>query len=116
MTLRLTPEILRGAYDFMRITPPFRGWKLPDGDDVEFYVGRKSTHLAEYEPGETAEHRIALHETGVGYTQTMIELLAHEMVHLSLADTKHAKVEHGAEFKRRARLVCRSHGFDPKRF
>ena len=40
MALRLTPEILEGAYEFLRATPPFRGWRLPHADEVEFVVSR----------------------------------------------------------------------------
>jgi len=116
MTLRLTPAMLAAAYDLFRITPPFNRWRLPPSDEVEFGIGRARTHLAEYEPGETSEHRIIIHETGVGYIYTVMELMAHEMVHLSLADTPHNRVEHGAEFRRRAAQVCKYHGFDPKRF
>lgn len=116
MTLRLTPTILEASYQFLRSTPPFNRWHLPDGEEVEFHVGRGKTHHGEYEPGETAEHRIIVHETNVGFTSTLLESMAHEMIHVKLAGTTHAKAEHGAEFRKLARLVCKYHGFDPKRF
>lgn len=115
MTLRLTPDILRGAFDFLKTTPPFSRWRLPESDDIEFHVGRAKDCLGHYEGGETAEHRIAVHETGVGFTITLLEVMAHEIIHLRLANTKDCR-GHGAAFKRLARLVCKYHGFDPKRF
>ena len=41
--------------------------------------------------------------------------MAHEMVHAK-CDAEGVRAEHGAEFKRRAALVCKYHGFDPKTF
>lgn len=29
MSLRLTPDMPAGAYEFLRITEPFKAWKLP---------------------------------------------------------------------------------------
>jgi len=34
MTLPLTPATLTAAYEFLRTTPPFKGWKLPHADEV----------------------------------------------------------------------------------
>lgn len=36
--LHLTLEMLEGAYEYLRTTPPFRRWKLPPGADIEFHV------------------------------------------------------------------------------
>ena len=33
MTLRLTPDMLAAAYDFLRTTVPFSRWRLPEADD-----------------------------------------------------------------------------------
>ena len=30
--LHLTPDLLEGAYEYLRLSPPFREWRLPDGD------------------------------------------------------------------------------------
>jgi hypothetical protein len=40
MSLCLTPDILAAAYDFLRATEPFAGWRLPDSDIVGFHILR----------------------------------------------------------------------------
>ena len=45
MALRLTPEIIEGSYEFLRTTPPFRGWNLPHADEVTFVVSRHKMHV-----------------------------------------------------------------------
>lgn len=115
MSLPLTPAMLEGAYEYLRTTPPFNRWKLPHADDVEFKIGRQP-HYGEYCAGETAEHCITVSSVRVGHSVTLLETMAHEMVHLHLAGTPHAKSEHGAEFRRLARKISDIHGFDPKRF
>ena len=42
--------------------------------------------------------------------------MAHEMVHIYNVSKGHTRSEHGAEFQRCARLVCKHHGFDQKMF
>ena len=39
--MKLTPGILEAAYEFLRTTPPFKGWKLPSGVDITFRVIKK---------------------------------------------------------------------------
>ena len=36
--LNLIPDLLEGAYEYLRRSPPFRDWRLPDGDHVVFRV------------------------------------------------------------------------------
>ncbi len=97
--LRLTPEVLETSYEFLRSTSPFRRWKLPHADAVEV------TQI------------IFISEVTVGHTYTLMRTMAHEMIHLYLAISgQEDSGEHGAEFRRLARLVCNDHGFDPKEF
>jgi len=110
MSLPLTKELLRGTYDFLRLTPPFKKWKLPPGELVDFRVTRNATvhgdHLL-----RKGQHRIRVSSKKVGATRTLLELMAHEMVHVK-CDREGVRSEHGAAFKRAARTVCRYHGFD----
>jgi hypothetical protein len=36
--LTLTPEMLEGAYEYLRVSPPFCHWGLPHADHVSFRV------------------------------------------------------------------------------
>src|SRR5262245_58229754 len=36
--LTLTPEMLEGAYEYLRVSPPFCSWDLPHADQVMFRV------------------------------------------------------------------------------
>ena len=36
--LTLTPEMLEGAYEYLRVSPPFAAWGLPHADHVSFRV------------------------------------------------------------------------------
>lgn len=107
MTLKLTPEILAHAYEFLRSTPPFRRWKLPPYSGFQFRVTK---HLDRYAHFNPAIPEIAVSERKVGHTHTLLVAVAHEMVHAS------GPLGHGAAFKRKADLVCKHHGFDPKEF
>ena len=116
MTLRLTPEILEGAYEFLRATPPFNRWKLPPADEVQFRVMHSREWMGQYTYA-AGEHVIDISSRLVGHTGTLIETMAHEMTHLALQESGQAdKSEHGERFERCAARVARLHGFDPKRF
>jgi hypothetical protein len=119
VSLRLTPDILAAAYEYLRATPPFRGWRLPHADEIGFTVSRhrdRHSHLIGYVRSTEAE--IAVSEMVVGSSLTLIEAMAHEMVHLKqhLRRSETSKTAHNAEFRRLAALVCRHHHFDPKTF
>jgi predicted SprT family Zn-dependent metalloprotease len=118
MTLRLSPEILRAAYDFLRATPPFKRWKLPPPEFVEFSVNKAADTHGDYVLSANGTHRIRLSETLIGHTASLMCVMAHEMIHLHQAEagTLRPKAHHGAEFKRLAARVCKLHGFDPKAF
>jgi hypothetical protein len=120
MALRLTPDIIEGAYEFLRVTPPFKNWNLPHADDVEFVVSRHKRYLG-YHRG--VSHKIHSHEIGiseacVGHTNTLLRTMAHEMIHQyqQRARSETPNTEHNAEFKRFARIVCRHHGWDEREF
>ena len=119
MSLPLTPEILEAAYEFLRATPPFKGWKLPIGEEVEFAVialrdreGDHTTYIG------TTDHVIRVSSKRIGHTHSLIVVMAHEMIHARQAITKKftSGVEHNADFRRLAATVCKLHGFDPKTF
>src|SRR6185437_13045307 len=83
MGLPLTPALIAGAYEFLRLTPPFKGWKLPPAGEIEFVVSRHRNHVA-YHRGlrrKTRAHEIGISEVCVGHTDTLLRAMAHEMIH-----------------------------------
>lgn len=114
MTLRLTPELLAAAYDFLRTTDPFKAWKLPDSDEVGFHVVRNPKMFADFGM-ENGVPVIRVSEAKNGHTSTILGTMAHEMIHLRQELTGDREI-HGARFKKYAASVCRAHGFDPLTF
>lgn len=116
MTLPLTPDTLRAAYDYLAITPPFNRWNLPDGEDVTFRVIRAPTLRGWYRR-EGTRHVIAVSSVCIGRTASLMELMAHEMIHLHEEQAGACTAGmHSAAFRKWSAQVCRWHGFDPKLF
>ena len=122
--IHLTPEMLEATYELLRTTPPFRRWKLPEADDVEFHVTRHRVLSGQYTYLRSKKrvlwHRIEISTTCNKNLRDMMETMAHEMCHIRqrTADraAKTRTLTHGRAFKRLAALVCRHHGFNPKTF
>jgi len=114
MALPLTPALLEATYEFLRRTPPFHKWNLPPGEVVTFKVTRNA-HVQGDHLLVKGKHTIRASSKKTGNTHNLIELMAHEMVHAK-CDLEGVRAEHGAEFKRAARAVCKAHGFDEKNF
>lgn len=115
MALHLTPEMLEAAYELLRATPPFRGWRLPAGDDVEFHVTRHvDIHGDCVDAGHA--HVIRISERKHSTIQALLVTMAHEMCHMRQDIKAPHEGEHGKIFKQLAQRVCRYHGFDLKAF
>ena len=117
MSLPLTRDILRAAYAYLAETPPFNRWNMPDAEDIEFRVSRSNDTCGTYEKVK-GKHVIGASSALIGWTNSLMALVAHEMVHLhqnhSGMESPHA--EHNAAFHKLAKRVCDVHGFDPKLF
>lgn len=112
MTLELTPEVLARTYDFLRATKPFRFWKLPPSDEVDFRVTNHRDRYGHHCPATARKPPlVAISKRRVGHTRTLIVTMAHEMVHFRAPSPRHGPV-----FDRLARQVCKYHGFDPLEF
>jgi hypothetical protein len=101
------------AYEYFRSTPPFRGWSLPESDEVEFHVIEHTDRYAdaEWRVGHLPILRIS--RRMVRGTPELMGAMAHELIHLRLLPEDGS---HGDEFLRLARQVCRIHGFNPEGF
>lgn len=117
MALVFTPDALRASYNYFCETPPFDRWNLPDGEDVEFRVIKSRTD-AGWHKIENGRDIIAASSGTIGRTHSLMELVAHEMVHLHQRriGTETPGVTHNRAFHLLAAQVCRHHGFDPKLF
>jgi predicted SprT family Zn-dependent metalloprotease len=109
--VNITPDILHAAYEYLKVTPPFRGWKLPDADEVEFVVGNSDQCEGYYHEGKW---RIEISQKLITRTYSLMEIMAHEMIHFYL-ERRGVRTHHGAAFKKCAARVCREHGFDAAR-
>ena len=83
MKLPLTPEIIAAAYDYLRTTPPFSRWNLPESEDVEFKVSKRFSEFGRYQL-VAGKHTISMSTKSIGQTETLLKYLSHEMVHLYL--------------------------------
>lgn len=118
MTIKLTPQVLAAAYDFLNATEPFSKWNLPDSEEIAFKVSRDRSLYGFYrrqDKGPT--HSIAISVNNVGHTSTLMYAMAHEMIHLhQRRNNLETNAMHNRAFMRDAALVCKVHGFDPKFF
>jgi len=116
VTLRLTPDLLAAAYDFLRTTEPFKAWRLPESDDVGFHVVSDPKMYADFGV-ENGVPIIRVSQARHGHTGTLMATMAHEAIHLYQAMQKLDRGgDHNADFKKRAKRVCAVHGWDPATF
>lgn len=101
------------AYELLRTQKPFLGWRLPNPGDVEFQVIGGRDRFGDCD-GDTIRISRAHH----GHLPTLLATVAHEMIHLHQMRNKleTANTQHNADWHRRAKRVCRLHGFDPRSF
>lgn len=119
MALRLTHENLPAAYEYLRACEPFRRWKLPEADEIGFKVTRHKDRYGHLHGDIRSPNAdIAISERCVGSTAKLLQIMAHEMIHLKqhVEKTETSNTQHNAEFRRLAKAVCREHMFDFKDF
>lgn len=118
MSLPLSSDVLAAAYEYLSTTQPFSEWNLPDSEDVKFRVIKAPDVRGWYLLGHDGSHTIAVSSRCIGRTQSLIETMAHEMVHLHQGDVKMDTpgAQHNRAFWKLADSVCGFHGFDPKLF
>jgi len=113
VSLPLSPEMVEAAYDYLRITPPFRRWKLPAGEEVVFHITGVRSHMASYWY-EDKRHNITVSAKMVGHTETLFRAVAHEMAHMRQHVMGDKSLAHNANFFRLTARIAKYHGFDPK--
>lgn len=112
----LTPEILAASYEFLRATPPFNRWRLPDSDSVAFRVTCGVDYYGQYSAPHATNpaHEIDISTARVGQCMTLLSTMAHEMCHMRLYLLGHDYRSHGQYFMRAWSAVCKHHGFGVK--
>jgi hypothetical protein len=92
-------------------------WNLPDGEDVIFRVERHPHRYGGYRR-ENGKHVILISARCIGYTDSLMRTMGHEMVHLHQGDVKMETPgsDHNAAFRKLGLRVSRIHGWDPKVF
>ena len=110
--LHITPEMARSAYEYLRTCPPFRRWHLPDPNKIEWIVTGRRDAMAWCRIDKPYQIRIS--QPRITNTQSLIESMAHEMIHLrqALIGQRTDTINHGKKFKKLADSVCRKHGFN----
>lgn len=113
MSVPITKATIIAAYELLRATPPFLGWKLPDPSDVKFEVVKTRELYGDCD-GETIRVSASRHSQ----LYTLLATVAHEAIHLHQMrhglETKNT--QHNADWHKRARRVCRIHGWDHRCF
>ena len=120
--LTLTPEMLEGAYEYLRVSPPFSRWGLPHADHVMFRVLGAKDRFGHFRgrhrkaQGDDGFSEIAISAGLVRSTDLLVSTMAHEMIHLYQDETGTARGHHNPKFRKLAKRVCAIHGFDPETF
>lgn len=109
------PEHLELAYELLRATKPFSGWRLPEADEVEFHVVRMKDQADCHWNGNW--HVIRIADNRHASLAPLLVTMAHEMLHMYLDRTyPKDRAAHGWRFKRYADRICRHHTFDRGQF
>lgn len=114
--LLMTEDTLRAAYDLLNTQRPFSSWNLPDSDDVSFRVTRNRRLMGRCVWWSDGGATIEISRNCVGHVDTLMRVMAHEMVHLHHYRNKldSSGVQHNAAFNRDLAATAKSLGFDPK--
>ena len=114
--MNITPQHCVATYDFLRQLKPFDRWKLPESDAIVFHIRNIiGTHGKYQHDGK--EHNITISSALVDSPASLIDTMAHEMIHLyqEIRGTDN-KSQHNAEFRRLSVQVCKEFLLDRKRF
>jgi len=114
--LQITPERIAAIYDCLRAFPPFCRWRLPPSDEIEIRIGVQQDAFAHYHR-ERGEHAFEVSMLLVRDFDTLVQTVAHEMIHLHQARAgTETKAEHNREWHRLAAIVCRRFGWTTEGF
>lgn len=106
--MHITPEMMVQTYELLRVTLPFRRWKLPHPDDITFRVSAHRDRHAHYST-DTAKgtKEICVSQFFAKDLDKLTQDIAHEIVHLRLDEVGDYRVKHGPKYQCLAAIVCR---------
>jgi hypothetical protein len=115
--LIVTPQAVAATWDMLRSVPPISRWNLPPADEVEFRTPQRADVHGEWTRIIDGHHIVTISSRTNGHLITLIQTVAHEMIHAH-QDIKgtSTRAQHNAQFRRLAAQVCRHLGFDEKAF
>lgn len=113
MLIFLTPDMMEQSYVLLCASLPFRRWKMPHPDQVDFVVSMHHDRHAHHRAynDKSGRHEIAVSAHKVKTLHLLNECMAHEMAHI-YQDMNGWRDHHGKSFERLKRLICRRTGFD----
>ena len=110
--IRLTPETLAAAYDYLATMPPFDEWNLPDSSDVRFQVIKSRAVFGQVRWNGTQYH-MQISSRMCQRHMTLIATVAHEMAHIFQHSSCFMKRNvHDRAFWLLADEICSRHDFD----
>jgi hypothetical protein len=110
----ITPDMVEGAYTYLKTTLPFRRWNLPHPDKIRFRVmvtRERYGHWNGTPEGDTVGE-LAVSIGLVDKTCLLTQTVGHEMVHIWQEEISPRSKPHGRVFNGLAALVCKRHGWD----
>jgi len=114
--LSITPEMIAAAYDYLLTTPPFCDWNLPESEEINFVVYKSVANRGDW-CRINGRHRIRISSRYAKTTVSLIETVAHEMIHLHEDHNNCSGAgQHSAAFNMWAHEVCEIHGWDAALF
>jgi hypothetical protein len=113
--LDLTTDVLAATWDYLRLLPPFDGWRCyPKSHKVRFAVMGANDTYGDFAV-ENFKPIVRVSSATVGFTGTLLSVMSHEMAHYRQWHLGQ-KLSHGRSFIAMRRAICSRHGFDPKTF
>lgn len=112
--MHITPDMMEQSYCLLLTCLPFRRLRprLPHPDDVEFIVSLHRDRYAHHRAYlDGVQHEISVSAHLVKSLHMLNETMAHEMLHI-WQDQHGLPNDHGPDFQRMAKLVCRRVSFD----
>lgn len=116
MSLRVDAARIAAVYEMWRAFPPFSRWNLPPSSEVAFHVLRTNQLDGDWwYDGE--RHHIRVSAVRHAHMVSLLDTVAHEMVHLHQHQSGTAtNAVHNADFRRIAGRICKLYGFDEGKF
>lgn len=114
--LRITPHHVEAVYECLRAFEPFTSLPLPAAEAVEFVVQQRSDIYAQY-AHTGRDHQIKVSSALIGSFETLVQTVAHEMLHLAqVEEGTDSRSQHNERWRTLARKVCRSMVWDERAF